>query len=90
MSGCPQAEKKSTSRLKVELKRNLHNDPLPATCHMFPCSQACQSIAEVTNINRAHGALYAPTTIGVAIPFDCPKPCHKSLQNQECLGPSMF
>ncbi len=81
MSACPQAENKSNSRLKVELKRNLHKHPLPTTCHMFPCAQACQSIAEVTNINRAHGALYAPTTIGVAISLHCPKPCDKSLQN---------
>ncbi len=90
MSACPQAENKSTYRLKVELKINLYKHPPPATCHMFPCSQACQSIAEVTNINRAHGVLYAPTTIGVAISLHCLKPCHKSLQNQERLAPSIL
>ncbi len=90
MSACPQAENKSISRLKVELKINLYKHPPPATCHMFPCSHACQSIAEVTNINRAHGALYAPTTMGFSISLHSSKPCHKSLQNRERLGPSIL
>ncbi len=90
MSACPQAENKSTSRLKVQFKINLYKHPPPATCHMSPCSHAYRSIAEATNINRAHGAWYAPTMIGVAISLHCPKPCHKSLQNQKCLAPSIL
>ncbi len=90
MSACPQAENKSTSRLKVQFKINLYKHPPPATGHMFPYSHACRSIAEVTNINGAHGALYAPTMIGVAISLHCPKPRHKSLQNRERLAPSIL
>ncbi len=51
---------------------------------------ACRSIAEVTNINRAHGAWYAPTMIGVANSLHCPKSCHKSLQNRGRLASSIL
>ncbi len=52
MSACPQAENKSTSRLTVELKINLYKHPPPATCHMSPCSHACQSMQKSLTLSE--------------------------------------